>query len=137
MRGIMTRPLFRYLVPVALLAAALWTMPRTQGQSATQPSGKNGEWTHYTADVRGSKYMPLDQINASNFGKLEIAWRFSTANLGPRPEYNLEGTPLMVKGVVYATGGGGGSRGAACRTGPTAKAMSASSTSPSATSSCR
>jgi quinoprotein glucose dehydrogenase len=85
-------------------------MPRTQGQSATQPSGKNGEWTHYTADVRGSKYMPLDQINASNFGKLEIAWRFSTANLGPRPEYNLEGTPLMVKGVVYATGGGGGRR---------------------------
>ena len=28
-----------------------------------------------------------------------------TDNLGPRPEYKLEGTPLMVKGVVYATGG--------------------------------
>src|SRR5262249_40105462 len=26
-------------------------------------------------------------------------------NLGPFPEYKLEGTPLMVKGVLYTTGG--------------------------------
>jgi quinoprotein glucose dehydrogenase len=49
--------------------------------------------------------MPLDQINASNFNKLEVAWHLKTDNLGPRPEYKLEGTPLMVKGVVYAVGG--------------------------------
>ena len=48
---------------------------------------------------------PLDQINASNFSKLEVAWRFKTDSLGNRPEYKLEGTPLMVNGVVYATGG--------------------------------
>jgi quinoprotein glucose dehydrogenase len=60
---------------------------------------------HYTADVRGNRYSPLDQINASNFNKLEIAWRYKTDNLGPRPEYKLEGTPLMVKGVLYTTGG--------------------------------
>ena len=41
----------------------------------------------------------------SNFNKLEVAWRFKTDNLGPRPEYKLEGTPLMVKGVLYTTGG--------------------------------
>jgi len=93
---------------VAIIGA--WWMPGVTGQSTGQPSTKNGEWTHYTADVKGSKYMPLDQINAANFNKLEVAWRFSTANLGPRPEFNLEGTPLMVKGVVYATGGGGGRR---------------------------
>ncbi len=28
------------------------------------PSTKNGDWTHYTADMRGTKYSPLDQINA-------------------------------------------------------------------------
>src|SRR5581483_510051 len=44
-------------------------------------------------------------ITAANFNKLEIAWRLKTDNLGPRPEYKLEGTPLMVKGVLYATGG--------------------------------
>jgi quinoprotein glucose dehydrogenase len=76
-----------------------------QGAAAGLPSTKNGEWTHYTADVRGSRYSPLDQINAGNFNQLEVAWRFKTDNLGTRPEYKLEGTPLMVKGVLYATGG--------------------------------
>src|SRR5262245_63932835 len=61
------------------------------------PSTKNGEWPYYMADVRGSRYSPLDQINAENFNKLEVAWRFKTDNLGTRPEYKLEGTPLMVK----------------------------------------
>src|SRR6266446_8645069 len=70
-----------------------------------QPSTKNGEWPQYTADLKGTKYSPADQINASNFNKLEVAWRFKTDNLGPRPEYKLEGTPLMIKGVLYATGG--------------------------------
>ena len=77
------------------------------GQQATdgQPSTANGEWPHYTADVRGTRYSPLDQINGSNFNKLEVAWRFKTDNLGPLPEYKLEGTPLMVKGVLYTTAG--------------------------------
>src|SRR5438876_5051107 len=57
------------------------------------------------ADLKGSRYSPLDQINGSNFNKLEIAWRFKTDNLGPFPEFKLEGTPLMVKGVLYTTGG--------------------------------
>jgi quinoprotein glucose dehydrogenase len=70
-----------------------------------QPSTTNGEWPHYTADLKGTKYSPLDQINASNFNKLEVAWRFKTDNLGTRPEYKLEGTPIMVKGVLYTTAG--------------------------------
>src|SRR6202171_4849296 len=70
-----------------------------------QPSTKNGEWPQYTADLKGTKYSPVDQINASNFNRLEVAWRFKTDNLGPRPEYKLEGKPLMVKGVVYKNGG--------------------------------
>ena len=64
-----------------------------------------GEWPYYTGDVRGTRFSPLEQINAGNFNKLEVAWRFKTDNLGSRPEFKLEGTPLMVKGVVYATAG--------------------------------
>ena len=95
------------LVPViALLAVGLATFaPRMAGQNTGQPSTKNGEWPMYTADLAGSKYSPLDQINASNFSKLEVAWRLKTDNLGPRPENKLEGTPIMVKGTVYATAG--------------------------------
>src|SRR5262247_751945 len=70
-----------------------------------QRQAKDTEWPAYTGDIHGSRYRPLDQINASNFGKLEVALRFKTDNLGTRPEYKLEGTPLMVNGVIYATGG--------------------------------
>ena len=66
---------------------------------------KDGEWPAYAGDLSNYRYSPLDQINASNFGKLEVAWRFKTDSLGTRPEYKLEGTPIMVKGVVYATAG--------------------------------
>ncbi|MBI3667718.1 MAG: pyrroloquinoline quinone-dependent dehydrogenase [Acidobacteria bacterium] len=79
------------------------------GQSGTKnmfsAGTKNGEWPSYCGDVRGSRYSPLDQINATNFNKLEIAWRFKTDSLGTRPEYKLEGTSLVVKGVLYATAG--------------------------------
>jgi quinoprotein glucose dehydrogenase len=89
---------------IAILAGFLFS---TAGwsQAGGQPSTKNGEWPHYTADLNGTRYSPLDQINASNFNKLEVAWRFKTDNLGTRAEYKLEGTPLMIKGMLYATAG--------------------------------
>src|SRR5213595_3176470 len=90
---------------VSLVVGLVWVTAGLSGQPSAQPSTKNGEWPDYTADGRGTKYSPLDQINASNFNKLEVAWRFKTDNLGPRPEYKLEGTPIMVKGVLYTTGG--------------------------------
>ena len=34
-----------------------------------------------------------------------MAWRFKTDNFGTHPEYKLEGTPVMVKGVLYTTAG--------------------------------
>jgi quinoprotein glucose dehydrogenase len=91
------------LVPVAL--GFLVLSVSLAGQSGYQPSTRNGDWTHYTADARGTKYSPLDQITAANFNHLEVAWRFKTDNLGSRPEYKLEGTPLAVKGVLYTTAG--------------------------------
>jgi quinoprotein glucose dehydrogenase len=91
---------------IAVLAAGtMWMTARPAGQATGMPSTRNGDWTHYTADVRGTKYSPLDQINASNFNKLEVAWRFKTDNLGTRPEFKLEGTPLAIKGVLYTTAG--------------------------------
>jgi len=66
---------------------------------------KDTEWPTHSADLAGSRYRPLDQINASNFNKLEIAWHFKTESIGNRPEFKLEGTPLMINGVLYATAG--------------------------------
>ncbi|HEX7795315.1 MAG TPA: PQQ-binding-like beta-propeller repeat protein [Vicinamibacterales bacterium] len=103
----MARTALKTVSALAFLTAATvwWMAPGAAGQASPMPSTKGGDWTHYTADVRGSRYAPLDQITPANFSKLEIAWRFKTDNLGTRPEYKLEGTPLAVRGTVYATGG--------------------------------
>jgi quinoprotein glucose dehydrogenase len=102
----MVRTLKRAALAAAVLAAGVvWMTSGTSGQTTGLPSAKNGDWTHYTADMRGTRYAPLDQINAANFNKLEVAWRFKTDNLGTRPEYKLEGTPLAIRGVLYTTAG--------------------------------
>jgi glucose dehydrogenase len=102
----MSRKVLHIVPALALVAVGLvWIAPRVTGQAAAMPSTKNGDWPTMTADLRGSKYSPLDQVDASNFSKMEIAWRFKTDNLGPRPENKLEGTPLEVHGTVYATAG--------------------------------
>ena len=78
-----------------------WTAIAIYGQSGA----KNGEWPTYGGDLGNTHYSALDQINAANLGKLHVAWRFKTENLGPRSEYNFEGTPLVANGVMYATAG--------------------------------
>jgi glucose dehydrogenase len=96
-------------VSLVLLAGVIIAGPgitaRLAGQAVGQPSTRNGDWTHYTADMRGTKYSPLDQINGGNFNQLEVAWRFKTDNLGTRPEFKLEGTPLAIRGTLYTTAG--------------------------------
>src|SRR5882724_11687116 len=87
----------------ALIAAGLGSA--VLAQNGAQNGVKDVEWPTYGADLRNSRYRPLDQIHAGNFNKLEVAWRFKTDNIGNRPEYKLEGTPLMVNGVLYATAG--------------------------------
>ena len=80
--------------------ACMWAASQT-----VPPGTSNGEWSSYAGDLRNFHYSPLDQINANNFNRLEVAWRFKTDNLGNRPEYKLEATPLMIRGVLYATAG--------------------------------
>jgi quinoprotein glucose dehydrogenase len=89
------------LVISPLFSVLAWTMIAVAGQSGAT----GGEWRTYGGDLGGTRYSPLNQINASNFDKLEVAWRFKTDHLGPRPEFEFQATPLMVKGVVYSTGG--------------------------------
>ena len=90
-----------FLRAAALVAAALCSATTVFAQY----HAKDTEWPTYNADLKGTRYRPLDQINATNFSKLEVAWRFKTDSIGNRPEFKLEGTPLMVNGVIYATAG--------------------------------
>src|SRR5262249_24335708 len=69
------------------------------------PPSPAADWRSYAGDLRNYHYSPLGQINAANFNSLEVAWRFKTDALGPRPEFKLEGTSLMVNGVLYTPAG--------------------------------
>jgi quinoprotein glucose dehydrogenase len=92
----------RYIAFATLLGAAcIWQA----ASGSAQEGAPDREWRSYGSDVAQTRYSPLDQINASNFSKLEVAWRFKTDSLGPRQEFNYQTTPLMVGGVIYATGG--------------------------------
>lgn len=98
----MSRGLIQMVAVCGLVAGGLALAVVTpRGQVAP----KAGEWRGWGNDLGSTRYSALDQINASNFDKLEIAWRFKTDHLGPRPEFQYEGTPIMVNGVMYTTGG--------------------------------
>jgi quinoprotein glucose dehydrogenase len=100
MQRIMTR------VRAALLLSTALAVAGTVAVVAQDRTRTNlGEWPTYGGDLASTRYSPLDQINRDNFNKLEVAWRFRTESLGPRPEFNLQSTPLMVDGVVYSTAG--------------------------------
>jgi quinoprotein glucose dehydrogenase len=100
-----------FVVLASLFGERAATQARPQRTAATPAPGgfvastAKGDWPSYTGDTRGSRYSPLAQITAANFNDLEVAWRFKTDNLGSRPEYKLEGTPLVVDGVLYTTAG--------------------------------
>src|SRR4029077_3244070 len=84
-------------------AVTLWALLGTV--TFGQSGARNGEWRTYGGDLGNTRYAPLDQINRDNFKDLEIAWRFKTDSLGPRPEYNFQSTPLMVNGRLFSTAG--------------------------------
>ena len=73
--------------------------------AAPAAAGARVEWAYYGANLASQHYSPLDQINAANVSKLEVAWRFNTANYGPKPESRNETTPLMIDGVLYTAVG--------------------------------
>jgi quinoprotein glucose dehydrogenase len=87
-------------VTTVVAGFALAFAPGAAAQGAT-----GGQWPTYGGDLGSTRYAALDQIDANNFGKLEVAWRFSVANLGPTRELTFQSTPLVVDGVMYTTGG--------------------------------
>jgi quinoprotein glucose dehydrogenase len=74
-------------------------------RAAAQQRPRDTEWRHYANDLASTRYAPLDQIDARNFDRLQVAWRFDTAGHGPRPESSYEGTPLLIKGRLFCTAG--------------------------------
>ena len=78
--------------------------PMAGGVTAERLRGAGAEphnWLMYWGDYQGTHYSSLAQITTANVRQLQSAWAI------PIPgDSVLEGTPLVVDGVMYATGGG-------------------------------
>ena len=102
------------LLPAVVIALAALAPPASAQSSA--------DWHYYGSDLGSTRYAPLDQIHGNNASKLEIAWRFSTRNLGPRPDFNWRATPILVGDVLYTTAGS--RRSASCARSSTSRSPS-------------
>lgn len=88
----MSRSIFGVLSGALVLVGFIFVarQPAVQGQVKSQPSTTSDDWPLMTADLKGSKYSPLDEITAEDFGKLEVAWYFKADSLGPRQKASWE-----------------------------------------------
>jgi quinoprotein glucose dehydrogenase len=96
------RALTLALVPVALAAAA--SMHAGAQQASRGGGTRVVPWPYVAADTAASRYSPLDDINRSNVGRLQIAWQWEPnekpTTTGAIPN-NFSSTPIMIDNVVY------------------------------------
>jgi quinoprotein glucose dehydrogenase len=82
----------------------LWALP-LQAQGGQ-------DWPVWGGDAGGQKFSPLEQVNRSNVGRLEVAWTWETGEKaipGPRQPIpgqdvrpgSFEATPLVINDTMY------------------------------------
>ncbi len=96
----------RRLVPWGLAIAVIVVMAQSAVAQSRVP---DGEWHAFGRDGANTKYSPLDQITAENFGDLEIAWRWDSLSQAVVAEHErirpsaFMSSPLMADGLVYVS----------------------------------
>jgi quinoprotein glucose dehydrogenase len=99
----------RAAAALLLFAAASWVSGRVLGQGGSDPATvpADTDWQSFGNDPHNTKYAPLDQIDRTNFGRLEIAWRWQSpaqevakANRAAKPS-QFKAIPLKVGDRLY------------------------------------
>jgi glucose dehydrogenase len=105
----MQKPLRRLTLSVLMVAplALLGQQPKPMpaGMADLKVGAAIGEWRYWGADAASTRYSPLDQINADNFGKLAVRWVWRGDNFGPTAGPILRSTPLYAKGKLFTVAG--------------------------------
>jgi len=101
-RVISARSLGAALLGAAALVSVFFV--RVDSSSAVQGTqlargNAPGEWRAWGADAWSTRYSPLDQINASNFKSLEVAWQWNAGAFGSDEYYRT--TPLYANGRLF------------------------------------
>ena len=84
-------------IPLVLLLASAMVLSVPMVGMAQGPGTENGQWTYLGGDAWHTRYTPSDQINASNFEDLEVAWQWNAASFGPSTP---RATPTYVNGQL-------------------------------------
>ncbi|MEZ5292966.1 MAG: PQQ-binding-like beta-propeller repeat protein [Vicinamibacterales bacterium] len=69
---------------------------------------QQGDWPGITGGDTSTRYSPLDQITASNFANLKVAWEWDGKDLPPGVELgeiNARGLPIYVEGMLVTVSG--------------------------------
>ena len=61
------------------------------------------DWPTTGGAPGNARYSPLDQINITNVAQLQVAWVYHTGDLPPDGHGEIQATPIVVDGVLYAT----------------------------------
>jgi alcohol dehydrogenase (cytochrome c) len=91
-------------IRAAMIGALLLCFAGTSDAQVTAErllnAGKEPQnWLMYSGGYSGLRYSTLDEIDASNAGRLVPKWAYQTMAGG-----KFETTPLVVDGILYATG---------------------------------
>jgi alcohol dehydrogenase (cytochrome c) len=85
-------------VAMALCAGAT-AQAQVTAERLLHASNEPQNWLMYNGDYAGRRYSMLEQVNLTNAGGLTPKWAYQTMAGG-----KFEATPLVVDGVLYATG---------------------------------
>ena len=95
--------------PAALaLALTVGAFVRAERQESGLPAaakvaalaGATQDWRHWGNTLGGTRYAAIDQIDAGNVARLELAWRYDS-DIPPGPLVSLEAAPLAIDGRLY------------------------------------
>lgn len=94
-----TRLLLAGVIFALAVAALAVTAQRADVSADRIVTATPGEWLSNGRDYAETHYSPLDEITRENVSGLELAWFAPLDSRGG----NLEATPLVADGVLYAT----------------------------------
>jgi lanthanide-dependent methanol dehydrogenase len=80
----------------AVACLSVCSVPAIANDEVQKLTQDPNQWVLQTGDYANTRYSKLDQINASNVGKMQVAWTFSTGVLRGH-----EGAPIVVGDMMY------------------------------------
>jgi len=84
---------------LAVWLALVWLLQTIGTRGIDAGAVDPAQWLTYSGDYSGRRHSSLTQITPSNVAQLTAAWTFETGVAG-----KWEASPLVIGGVIYATG---------------------------------